>query len=149
MSDKTTPRGVLLLLDAFDPSPLSHIHKLDTFDPSPLPRIHLLYLLAMREGSRIVDYIAYYGVLLVSLWFSLGDVLVIMRECRRRNRWSSCQLKADYGDLVVALRFRLRDDNVIRRLYCRRKRCRPHVYHLNSLVALHVRIEDVFEVIGK
>jgi hypothetical protein len=105
----------------------------------------------MREGSRIVDYIAYYGVLLVSLWFSLGDVLVITRERRRRNRWSSCEPKADYGDLVVALRFRLTDDNIVivRRLYCRQKRCRPHVYHLNIVIALQVGIKDVLEVIRK
>jgi hypothetical protein len=135
----------------FDPSPLSRIHKLDMFDPSPLPCIHLLCLLAMREGSRIVDYIAYYGVLLISLWFSLRDIRIITRERHRRNRWSSCQPKADYGNLVVALRFRLRDDNIVivRRLYCHRKRCRLHVYHLNIVIALQVRIEDVLEVIRK
>jgi hypothetical protein len=59
-----TPRGVLLLLDACDPSPLSCIH--------------LLCLLVMREGSRIVDCIAYYGVLLIALWFSLRDVHVLL-----------------------------------------------------------------------
>ena len=75
-----SPLSHIHMLDTFDPSPLSRIHKLDTFDPSPLPRIHLLCLLAMREGSRIVDYIAYYGVLLISLWFSLRDVRIITRE---------------------------------------------------------------------
>jgi hypothetical protein len=104
-----------------------------------------LFISDERRGEAIT----YHGRLglLVTLWFSLREVNG-REHCW--SKWASYRLKAYNGDFIISLRFSLGEDGLVRILHCGQKACRLHIYHLNIIIALWLKIrEDRFEVVRK